>query len=318
MPQVSVAATVAVPNEFGPRDSARCSVRPQINHVPQTGHRPGCDRASRRRRQLWHEPDEHFDVVGLAELTRRYEHADARLVECVFQLSQPVRWVDVDQNRSNFRRSVLGDHPFRGVGTPDPDPITAFHPEREQPSSRAIDFAKELPVRVANVLVPDDQRVAIVRTRPPLCSGLPRWSRPRSGTDEGPCAYESMAAIVDLELERFDYRRQKFEKAQPASVRLVYAWKTDPRWPAKHMSLKPFATEIAAFLVAGLVSAAAAVSPTIPRGDVRWLNRVTFGINTPTVARYQELGRERFLDEQLQALSSRSGRRSRRRSPPFL
>ena len=67
------------------------------------------------------------------------------------------------------------------------------------------------------------------------------------------------------------------------------------------MSLKPFATEIAAFLVAGLVSAAAAVSPTIPRGDVRWLNRVTFGINTPMVARYRELGRERFLDEQLQA-----------------
>jgi ATP phosphoribosyltransferase-like protein len=41
--------------------------------VPQTGHRPGCDRASRRRRQLLHEPDEHVDVVGLAELTRRYD-----------------------------------------------------------------------------------------------------------------------------------------------------------------------------------------------------------------------------------------------------
>ncbi len=67
------------------------------------------------------------------------------------------------------------------------------------------------------------------------------------------------------------------------------------------MSLKPFATAIAAFLVAGLVTAAAAVSPSISRGDIRWLNRVTFGINTPTVARYRQLGRERFLDEQLHA-----------------
>ena len=146
VPQVSVGATVAVPNEVGPRDSAWCSFGPQINHVPQTGHRPGCDRASRRRGQFWHEPDEHLDVVGLAEVTRGDEHADARLVECVFQLSQPVRRVDVDQNRANFRRGVLRDHPFRGVGTPDPDAITAFHPEREQPSSRAIDFAKELSV----------------------------------------------------------------------------------------------------------------------------------------------------------------------------
>ena len=35
------------------------------------------------------------------------------------------------------------------------------------------------------------------------------------------------------------------------------------------------------------------------RGDLRWLTRVTFGINTETVARYRTLGREKFLDEQL-------------------
>jgi uncharacterized protein (DUF1800 family) len=56
---------------------------------------------------------------------------------------------------------------------------------------------------------------------------------------------------------------------------------------------------IAAVLVAGLVSVAASVTPPLTRGDVRWLDRVTFGINAPTVARYQRLGRERFLDEQL-------------------
>src|SRR6476659_9778220 len=68
------------------------------------------------------------------------------------------------------------------------------------------------------------------------------------------------------------------------------------------MSLKRFSAA-AAFLLAGLVcaSVAATVSPPISRGDVHWLDRVTFGINAPTVARYRQLGREKFLDELLQA-----------------
>src|SRR5262245_41587197 len=66
------------------------------------------------------------------------------------------------------------------------------------------------------------------------------------------------------------------------------------------MRLKRF-SPAAAFLIAVCASVAAAVSPPISRGDVHWLDRVTFGINTPTVARYRQLGREKFLDEQLQA-----------------
>ena len=33
--------------------------------------------------------------------------------------------------------------------------------------------------------------------------------------------------------------------------------------------------------------------------DLRWLNRITFGVDTATVARFRSLGRARFLDEQL-------------------
>ena len=40
------------------------------------------------------------------------------------------------------------------------------------------------------------------------------------------------------------------------------------------------------------------------RGDLRWLTRVTFGINTETVARFRTLGREKFLDEQLHPTSA--------------
>jgi uncharacterized protein (DUF1800 family) len=43
----------------------------------------------------------------------------------------------------------------------------------------------------------------------------------------------------------------------------------------------------------------AAVSAPLTRGDLRWLGRVTFGIDTETVARYRALGRVRFLDQQL-------------------
>jgi len=44
--------------------------------------------------------------------------------------------------------------------------------------------------------------------------------------------------------------------------------------------------------------ASPAVKP-LTLGDLRWLERVTFGIDSGTVARFRQLGREKFLDEQL-------------------
>ena len=57
---------------------------------------------------------------------------------------------------------------------------------------------------------------------------------------------------------------------------------------------------------AALSSSLAAVGPSAPaaaltRGDLQWLGRVTFGIDTATADRYRQLGRERFLDAQLDA-----------------
>ena len=43
----------------------------------------------------------------------------------------------------------------------------------------------------------------------------------------------------------------------------------------------------------------AAAPKTTNRGDLRWLERVTFGVDNATIARYRQLGREKFLDEQL-------------------
>src|SRR5579862_9266063 len=63
------------------------------------------------------------------------------------------------------------------------------------------------------------------------------------------------------------------------------------------MSLKIAVAAGGAMLGASVIAGV----PSLSRGDVRWLNRVTFGIDTSTVARYQRLGREKFLDEQLHA-----------------
>jgi uncharacterized protein (DUF1800 family) len=56
---------------------------------------------------------------------------------------------------------------------------------------------------------------------------------------------------------------------------------------------------IVCLVLAGVVGSAAVGPARLTRGDLRWLARVTFGINTETVARYQALGRDKFLDEQL-------------------
>src|SRR6266567_647790 len=54
--------------------------------------------------------------------------------------------------------------------------------------------------------------------------------------------------------------------------------------------------------VATLDGASSARGPaSLTRGDLRWLARVTFGIDSATVAAYRRLGREKFLDEQLRA-----------------
>ena len=59
---------------------------------------------------------------------------------------------------------------------------------------------------------------------------------------------------------------------------------------------------IVALCIAALAAAghpAASAPSTLTRGDLRWLARVTFGLDSASVARFRQLGREKFLDEQL-------------------
>jgi uncharacterized protein (DUF1800 family) len=59
-----------------------------------------------------------------------------------------------------------------------------------------------------------------------------------------------------------------------------------------------------AALLAALLSAAPGIAVSarpspFTRGDLRWLGRLTFGVDSTAVASYRRLGREKFLDEQL-------------------
>lgn len=60
--------------------------------------------------------------------------------------------------------------------------------------------------------------------------------------------------------------------------------------------MRPFAV---AFLLALVALPAAARDDAVSNEDVAWLDRVTFGADSATLARFRELGKRRFLDEQL-------------------
>ena len=57
--------------------------------------------------------------------------------------------------------------------------------------------------------------------------------------------------------------------------------------------------------VLGAAPSAGGPSP-FSRGDLRWLDRVTFGVDSAAVAEYRRVGREKFLDEQLKASATDS------------
>ena len=65
------------------------------------------------------------------------------------------------------------------------------------------------------------------------------------------------------------------------------------------MRIRVFVSVIGVLVAVAAGVPAASGPATLTRADLRWLARVTFGIDSATVARYRQLGREKFLDEQL-------------------
>jgi hypothetical protein len=83
------------------------------------------------------------------------------VAERVFQLSQTVGWIDVHEDGACLCRRILRDHPFRAVAAPNADTVATLHPERDQRAGGAISLIAKLSVRVAQLLMTCDERVAV-------------------------------------------------------------------------------------------------------------------------------------------------------------
>ena len=77
------------------------------------------------RRQL----AQHRHIVAGLELGRQDQRLGGHLVERIFKLGDSIGRVDIDQDQACLGGGVLGDHPFRVVRRPDPDPVPRLQPE---------------------------------------------------------------------------------------------------------------------------------------------------------------------------------------------
>ena len=134
------------------------------------------------RAQFGDELREHADIVGAAKAARQDQHGQAGLPQRVLELVETIRGVDVDEDCSDFGRRVLRHDPFRAVRAPDPHAIAWLHPDRQQPARGTFHLVVELAIRVAPLLMTDDERVAIAeRPRRAVEAGADRLAEQRDG-----------------------------------------------------------------------------------------------------------------------------------------
>ena len=132
---------------------------------------------------------DHRGVVRGLERRRRDQRAAAGLAQRVLQLGRAVGGVDVDQHDPGLRGRVLDEHPLGAVGAPDPQPVAGRQAVGEQRAGQAVDRLPQLGVRVADVLVAGDERLAVApaldRAIEVLADGLPQQRRRGGAVDVG-------------------------------------------------------------------------------------------------------------------------------------
>ncbi len=104
---------------------------------------------------------DHRDVVGALEVRRCHEQLAAGLVEDVLEFGGPVGGVDVDEHDTGLGRGELHQHPLGTIGRPDAHTITGGQSRGDQAASELVDPLVELGVGPADVLVADDERLAV-------------------------------------------------------------------------------------------------------------------------------------------------------------
>ena len=139
---------------------------------------------------------DHLHVVGGLERRRRDQHPAAGLAQDVLELGRPVGRVDVDQDDPGLGRRVLDERPLGAVRAPDPDAVAGLDPGGDERARRAIDGLAELRVRVAQVLVDGDQRLAVREPRDRAVEVVPdRVAQQRRGRRPG-CVRRLHASLL--------------------------------------------------------------------------------------------------------------------------
>ena len=89
---------------------------------------------------------EHALVVGVLVPLCCEDDAGSRLRQRIVEFVLPVRRVEVDENGTDLRRGVLGDHPLGAIGRPESDAVTLAHSESEQTRGERQNVGAELAV----------------------------------------------------------------------------------------------------------------------------------------------------------------------------
>ena len=152
---------VAAGRKRCPRQPAGTAIRTEIHDRAQRREPRGVQRRRGRRAQLRRKLGQQLDVVSVAEAAGQDEDRDARLPQRVLELAQPIRGIDVDENRAGLRRGVLQDEPLRAVRAPDPDAVARLDAERQQSAGNALDFRSKSGVRIAERLVARNEGVGV-------------------------------------------------------------------------------------------------------------------------------------------------------------
>ena len=127
----------------------------------------------------------HREVLAGLVAVERDQRAHAALAQRVLQLRQPVRGVDVHQDRADLRRGVLREHPLQRVGRPDPDALAVLHAGGDERFREPVGLGGELRVRQPPVLVHRHDGVVAGKRRA-IRSRLSPMVSPRSGTGLAP------------------------------------------------------------------------------------------------------------------------------------
>ena len=144
-----------------PRQETCRRLTGQADHATQLGQALAGQGTGVAIAQAGHQPEQHRVVIGGLEGIGADHPLAAGLAQGVVQLAAAVGRVDVDQDRADLGAGELGDAPLGAVGRPDAQAVTGLHAKGHEGPGVLVDRFGQLPPGVTQLLVADDQGLAV-------------------------------------------------------------------------------------------------------------------------------------------------------------